>query len=85
MVEDQKGEQIKTAPVPRCAGVREPSVAQQDTNLGDVIVPPLPLLLLQLNGDAPHRTPLDPLHQMGDIPGPGEILLPSHVDTAHSA
>lgn len=37
-------------------------------HLGHVVVPALPLLLLQLNGDTPDGAPLDALHQVGDIP-----------------
>ena len=36
--------------------------------LWHVVVSPLPLLLLQLDGDAPHRASLDALHQMGHKP-----------------
>ena len=35
----------------------------------DVVVPPLPLLLLQLDGDAPDGGALQPLHQVSDEPG----------------
>lgn len=38
------------------------------TDLWYVVVPPLPLLLLQFDGDSSDRTPLDPLHQMCHIP-----------------
>ena len=38
-------------------------------DVGDVVVPPLPLFLLQLDGDAAHSAPLQPLHQVGDKPG----------------
>ena len=41
----------------------------QSRDIRDVVVPPLPLLLLQLNGDAADRAPLQPLHQVGDKPG----------------
>ena len=40
--------------------------------LGDVwhvVVPSLPLLLLQLDGDAPDGAALQPLHQVRDEPG----------------
>ena len=38
-------------------------------DVGHVIVPSLPLLLLQLDGDAAHRRPLQPLHEMRDEAG----------------
>ena len=38
------------------------------TDLRNVIVPPLSLLLLQLDGDSSDWTPLDPLHQVRNIP-----------------
>ena len=41
----------------------------QSRDVRDVVVPPLPLLLLQLDGDAAHGAPLQPLHQVGDKPG----------------
>ena len=41
----------------------------QSGDIGDVVVPPLPLLLLQLDGDAADGAPLQPLHQVGDKPG----------------
>lgn len=39
-----------------------------ETDLWDVVVPPLPLLLLQLDGDSADGTALDPLHQVRHIP-----------------
>lgn len=39
-----------------------------EPHLWDVVIPPLPLLLLQFDGDAADRAPLDSLHQVGDIP-----------------
>ena len=41
----------------------------QGGDVGDVVVPSLPLLLLQLDRDAAHGAPLQPLHQVGDKPG----------------
>ncbi len=38
-------------------------------DFGNVVVPPLPLLLLQLDGDAADGGTLQPLHQMSDEPG----------------
>ena len=38
-------------------------------DVGHVVVPSLPLLLLQLDRDAAHGAPLQPLHQVGDKPG----------------
>jgi len=38
-------------------------------DFGNVVVPPLPLLLLQLDGDAADGGALQPLHQMSDEPG----------------
>ncbi len=38
-------------------------------HVGHVVVSPLPLLLLQLDGDAAHGGALQPLHQVGDEPG----------------
>ena len=38
-------------------------------DVGDVVVPSLSLLLLQLDGDAAHRRPLQPLHEMRDEAG----------------
>merc|ERR1719422_1284295 len=38
-------------------------------DVGDVVVPPLPLFLLKLDRDAAHSAPLQPLHQVGDKPG----------------
>jgi len=35
-------------------------------DVGDVVVPPLTLLLLQLDGDPAHRGALQPFHQVGD-------------------
>lgn len=39
-----------------------------EPHLWDIVVPPLPLLLLQFDGDAADRAPLDSFHQVGDIP-----------------
>lgn len=36
-------------------------------HLWDVVVPPLPLLLLQLDGDASDRSALDALHQVRHV------------------
>merc|ERR1712012_1197199 len=41
-------------------------VLLKSRDVGDVVVPPLPLFLLQLDGDAAHSAPLQPLHQVGD-------------------
>ena len=41
----------------------------QSRDIGDVVVPSLPLLLLQLDRDAAHRRPLQPLHEMRDEAG----------------
>ena len=38
-------------------------------DVGHVVVPSLPLLLLQLDGDATHGAPLETLHQVSDKPG----------------
>lgn len=38
------------------------------TDLWNVVVPPLSLLFLQFDGDSSDWTPLDPLHQMRNIP-----------------
>ncbi len=35
-------------------------------DVGDVVVPPLSLLLLQLDGDPAHCGALQPFHQVGD-------------------
>uniref|UniRef100_A0A6G5A4P3 Putative secreted protein n=1 Tax=Rhipicephalus microplus TaxID=6941 RepID=A0A6G5A4P3_RHIMP len=39
-------------------------VLLQGRHLGHVVVPPFPLFFLQLDGDAPHWSTLDALHQM---------------------
>lgn len=43
-------------------------VQSQGRNLGDVIIPPLALFLLQLEGDSTNRPLLDSLHQVGGKP-----------------
>ena len=50
-------------------GVDVDDVLLERRHLGHEVVPALALLLLQLDGDAAHRRPLDPLHQMRDEPG----------------
>ena len=40
----------------------------QSGHFWDIVVPPLPLLLLQLDGDAADGGALQPLHQVGDEP-----------------
>lgn len=37
------------------------------TDLWDIVIPSLSLLLLQFDGDTSDRTPLNALHQMGHI------------------
>ena len=41
----------------------------QSRDIWDVVVPSLPLFLLQLDGDASHGGALEPLHEMSDEPG----------------
>ena len=41
----------------------------QSGHFWDKVVPPLPLLLLQLDGDAADGGALQPLHQVSDEPG----------------
>lgn len=41
----------------------------QSRDIWDVVVPSLPLFLLQLDGDASHGGPLEPLHEVSDKPG----------------
>merc|ERR1719452_129721 len=41
----------------------------QGRNIWDEVVPSLPLLFLQLDGDASHGGALKPLHKMSDEPG----------------
>ena len=48
-------------------------------DVGDVVVPPLPLLLLELDGDAPDGAPLQPLHQVSDEPGNLRLSLQNHA------
>ena len=50
-------------------GVDLDDVLLEGGDVGHVVVPPLPLLLLQLDGDAAHRRPLQPLHEMRDEAG----------------
>ena len=50
-------------------GVDLDDVLLESGDVGHVVVPPLPLLLLQLDGDAAHRRPLQPLHEMRDEAG----------------
>lgn len=42
-------------------------------DLGDVVVSPLPLLLLELDGDSSDGAALDPFHQVGHIPETNRI------------
>lgn len=58
-----------------------------EPHLWDVVVPPLPLLLLQFDGDAADRAPLDSLHQVGDIPAGTRHVLGfprAHVTLPHT-
>jgi hypothetical protein len=41
----------------------------QSGDVWDVVVPSLPLFLLQLDGDASNGGALEPLHEMSDEPG----------------
>ena len=50
-------------------GVDLDDVLLEGGDVGHVVVPPLPLLLLQLDRDAAHRRPLQPLHEMRDEAG----------------
>lgn len=43
-------------------------INKNSTDLWDVVVPPLSLLLLQLDGDSSDWTALDALHQVCHIP-----------------
>ena len=48
-------------------------------HVGDVVVPPLSLLLLQLDGDASHGAALESLHQVSDEPGNLRLSLQNHA------
>ena len=48
-------------------------------HVGDVVVSPLTLLLLQLDGDASHGAALEPLHQVSDEPGNLRLSLQNHA------
>merc|ERR550539_2001758 len=50
-------------------GVNLDDVLLQLGHVGDVVVSPLTLLLLQLDGDASHGAALESLHQVSDEPG----------------
>ena len=55
-------------------------------HVGDVVVPPLSLLLLQLDGDASHGAALESLHQVSDEPGNLRLSLQNHatnIDSFH--
>jgi hypothetical protein len=57
-------------PDPQNCGKNEDFSHQLESgDFGNVVVPPLPLLLLQLDGDAADGGALQPLHQMSDEPG----------------
>ena len=55
-------------------------------DVGDVVVPSLSLLLLQLDGDAPHGAALQPLHEVSDEPGNLRLSIQNHatnIDSFH--
>lgn len=52
----------------RSSEAGQSEMGKLEPHLWDVVIPPLPLLLLQFDGDAADRAPLDSLHQVGDIP-----------------
>ena len=70
-LQKEKGERDQPYPDRECTGKSMDRVLHllKGRDVGDVVVPSLPLLLLQLNGDAAHGAPLQPLHQVGDKPG----------------
>ena len=72
-LQKEKGKGTKPPPDRECSGPwsleENHSHLLKSRDVGDVVVPPLPLFLLQLDGDAAHSAPLQPLHQVGDKPG----------------
>ena len=48
-------------------------------HVGDVVVSPLTLLLLQLDGDASDGAALESLHQVSDEPGNLRLSLQNHA------
>ena len=69
-LQKEKGKSTKPPPDRECTGPWENnSHLLKSRDVWDVVVPPLPLFLLQLDGDAAHSAPLQPLHQVGDKPG----------------
>ena len=72
-LQKEKGKGTKPPPDRECTGPwgleENHSHLLKSRDVGDVVVPPLPLFLLQLDRDAAHSAPLQPLHQVGDKPG----------------
>lgn len=68
-------------------GRQDGAMGKLEPHLWDIVVPPLPLLLLQFDGDAADGAPLDPLHQVGDVPA-GTRACPgpsqAHVTLPHT-
>ena len=63
--------EIKTNPDQKARKIKQSRVSHllELGHIGHVVVPSLPLLLLQLDGDATHGAPLETLHQVSDEPG----------------
>lgn len=51
-----------------CVWIHLDELLVKSRDVWDVVVPPLSLLLLQLDGDSSDWTALDPLHQVSHIP-----------------